>query len=477
MQADLAHDRSAAEGLREMLWEGGETTSPVLTLLFIRPAVFEVRPASDNRSVSVLVTSGARGSGGEAAKYALLLKEAMAALRTGNYPKAIRLLTKVESAARVKQRLSALMTAGKKAKVKLRQGKFSIEEDDMWNTSVYGSFSQFYFRDETSSKGEDTRVNVSNLNTDADLNIRLRSKDYDIMFQFVGSYENNFLPDRDNRKRLSRVYLDFKDRKHGAYMRLGRQSKSGGGVLGRFDGIDLGYEITSEIALNAVYGYPVQSSRQTDINTDRKFYGVSVNLGTLWESWNFTTYFIEQKNKSLLDRRAVGGEVRYYQDGKSFFAMVDYDLHFRELNLLMFNGNWVISKDTTLYMSLDFRKNPLLTSTNAIQGQGVENLADLFGIFTDDEIFLFANDRTSSSKTGTVGLSQKLSEKFRLSVDLTATNLTGTHTSGGVLGFPGTGTEYYTSLQLLGSGLIVENDSHIIGLRYNDPRRSVESAA
>ncbi len=39
------------------------------------------------------------------------------------------------------------------------------------------------------------------------------------------------------------------------------------------------------------------------------------------------------------------------------------------------------------------------------------------------------------------------------------------------MGYQGTGTEYYTSLQLLGSSLIMDNDSHIIGVRYNDRQR------
>ncbi len=514
-KSELTWDHARADMLQEMFWEGGNAVNPVLTLLFNRQVAFEIQSASDQRSITIRVKSGGLVTDVVNPKHAALLKEAMASFRAKDYSTAIKIFTKIELSAkgithrqaleylglarqrnnqlahakaeyenflklypegadaiRVKQRLSALMTAGKKAKPKLREAKLgSIDEKNMWDTSVYGSLSQFYFRDETKSNGEGARVNVSNLNSDLDFNIRMRNQDYEARFQFVGSHENNFLEGRENRKRLSRVYFSFADHKHGAKIRLGRQSKSRGGVLGRFDGVDLGYEITSDIEINAVYGYPVQSSRQTDINTDRKFYGASIDFTNVSEDWDFTTYYIEQKNKGLLDRRAVGGEVRYFKGGKSLFAMADYDLHFKELNLVMFNGNWLISKDTTIYMSLDYRKNPLLTTTNAIQGQGVENLADLFDIYTNDEIFIFASDRTSSSKTATFGLSQKLGEKYQLSVDLTATNLTGTETSGGVLGYSGTGTEIYSSVQLLGNSLFFENDSHIIGVRYNDRER------
>jgi len=512
---DIAWNNAGGAPIREIFWEGSDARSPILSLLFDHQVKFEVHGAVDQRSVTIYLPTGGKAGTLGNGKYALLLKEAMAAVRAKDYPKAIRILTKVESSAggsvhrqaleylglsrqrnnqlahakaeykkflklypegadavRVKQRLSALMTAGKKARPKLRQAKLSsVDEGNMWDTTVYGSLSQFYFRDETKSNGESSRVNVSSLNTDADLNVRMRSQDYDVRFQFVGSHQKDFILGRSDRKRLSRVYMDFQDKKHGASLRLGRQSKSTGGVLGRFDGIDVGYDISSQFTINAVYGYPVQSSRQTNINTDRKFYGASLDMGTFLESWNFTTYFIEQKNKGLIDRRAVGGEIRYYKDGRSMFAMVDYDIHFKELNLVMFNGNWILSKDTTIYMSLDYRKNPLLTTTNAIQGQGVENLSDLFTLYTNDEIFLFAADRTSTSKTATFGITRRFSEKYQLSFDLTATNLTGTVTSGGVLGFPGTGTEYYSSLQFLANGLIMDNDNHTIGIRYNDRDR------
>lgn len=522
-RTDVTWDHSADIPLEEIFWEGNNASSPVLTLIFNQRLDFAITGAKDFRSLMVQIKSGLNSSREavigdgetETSKYAPLLQEAMEALRANDYVKAIRLLTKVESlskanthrraleylglarqrnrqlahakaeykkflklypdgpdAVRVQQRLSALMTADKEAQPKLRQSKLvDAKEEGAWNTSVYGSLSQFYFRDETRQNGLDKRVNISSLNTDADLNLRARNKDYEFRFQFVGSHQNNFIEGKENRKRLSRLYMEFQDRKHGAHLRVGRQSKSSGGVLGRFDGVDAGYDITSAITLNAKYGYPVQSSRQTNINTDRRFYGASIDFETFSKALDITTYFIEQKNKGLLDRRAVGGEIRYYKDGKSLFSMVDYDLHFKELNLLMLNGNWMVSKDTTVYMSLDYRKSPLLTTTNAIQGQGVENLSDLFTVYTEDELFLFAEDRTSSSKTATFGLNQKLSEKFQLSVDLTATQFEGTQTSGGVIGYPGTGTEYYTSLQLLGSSLIADNDSHTLGVRYNDRER------
>ncbi len=518
-RTDLTWDHSKAFSLQEMFWGSGDISRPILTLLFNRHSNFEVESIEDARSIVIRIKHEdgmADDDLKQYQKYSGLLREAMAAFRGADYETTIRLLTTIEAnssgdihkqaleylglarqrnnqlahakaeyekflalypdgedAVRIRQRLSALITADQQARPKLRQTDTPSEEKEKgaWETSVYGSLSQFYFRDEINPKDSEKRTNVSNLTTNANINVRSRSEDSEVRFQFVGSHQADFLEGRENKKRLSRLFVDYQNRKYGAGIKIGRQSKSNGGVLGRFDGVDVGAKATDDIKINAVYGHPVMSSRQTNINSERKFYGASIDFENVAENWDFTTYFIEQKNSSLLDRRAVGGEVNYFNNGKTLFAMLDYDLHFKELNLAMINTNWVLSPETTIYLNMDYRKSPLLTSTNAIQGQGVEKLSDLFTLYTEDEIFLIAADRTAAIKTLTAGINQAIDDQFRLSADITATDLKGTVSSAGVIGFPGTGTELYTNVQLLGSNLIAENDSHIFGIRFNDRER------
>lgn len=518
-KSDLVWDHSKAFSLQEMFWESADVSTPVLTLLFNRHAKFTVESVDDSRAIIIHVIHDDELKGDDLKqyeKYSGLLREAMAAFRGADYETTIRLLTKIEAeasgdihkqaleylglarqrnnqvahakaeyekflklypegedAVRVRQRLAALITANQKERPNLRQAEapIDVKEKGEWETSVYGSLSQFYFRDEINPKDSEKRTNVSNLTTNANLNVRSRNDDNEVRFQFVGSHQADFLEGRDNTKRLSRLLVDYQSLKYGAGIKIGRQSKSSGGVLGRFDGVDLNASATDDIKINAVFGHPVMSSRQTFIDSERKFYGASIAFENIVENWDFTTYFIEQKNNSLLDRRAIGGEVNYFNDGKSIFAMLDYDLHFKELNLAMINSNWIISPETTVFLNLDYRKSPLLTSTNAIQGQGVEKLSDLFTLYTEDEIYLIAADRTTVIKTLTAGVNQALNDKFRLSVDVTATDLAGTVSSAGVIGFPGTGTEIYTNIQLLGTGIFAENDSHIFGIRFNDRER------
>ncbi len=67
-----------------------------------------------------------------------------------------------------------------------------------------------------------------------------------------------------------------------------------------------------------------------------------------------------------------------------------------------------------------------------------------------------------------VGLSHPLNEKFQVSGDFTLSNVTGTPDSGGVAATPGTGNEYFYSVQLIGNSLLTSGDIAIVGLRFAD---------
>jgi hypothetical protein len=110
-------------------------------------------------------------------------------------------------------------------------------------------------------------------------------------------------------------------------------------------------------------------------------------------------------------------------------------------------------------------------ANNAIQGQGVEELDDLFGRFTDDELKALAEDRSAVSKSFTFGVTQQINDNIQLTGDFTVSRLEGTVASGGVDALPGAGNEYYCSMQLNINNVLIENDSIINGLRYSDTSR------
>jgi hypothetical protein len=208
------------------------------------------------------------------------------------------------------------------------------------------------------------------------------------------------------------------------------------------------------------------------VNTTRHFAGVGLDLGTFADRWDFNLFAINQIVDDLTDRRAVGGEVRYLDATRSFFSLIDYDVFYNSLNTLLFVGNWTFPDQTRVNLSLDYRNSPVLTTTNALQGQGVEEVADLTASFSDDEIFDLASDRTARSRSATIGASRPINEMLQVSADVTVSNLSGTDASGGVVATESTGNELFYSAQLIGNGLIKEGDIAILGLRYSDTSTS-----
>jgi len=374
-------------------------------------------------------------------------------------------------AERVRQRLAALITARKPPRDKLRAtGGRTREQAAGWD--VFGGVSQFYRRDvNTTALNEDdelTTVSQSSLDTNVDVTARRRSGDYDVRTRFTGGYLHDFLDDGVNSDTtVSSMYLDAAHKQRELSLRLGRQSRSSGGVLGRFDGLLLGFPLEKKLAVSAVGGYPVQSSTDT-LETDRYFYGLTLASSGFARGWDANVFAIEQRAEGIVDRRAVGGELRYFDPRRSFFSLLDYDIHYNELNIGQFLGNWVFPDKTTLNLTLDYRNSPLLTTSNALTGQGVDSLGDLQDSFADSEIRDLARDRTATSKLATLGVSRPLNEQLQISGDVTATRLSDTSASGGVVAAEGSGPDYFYNLQLIGSNLVKSGDITILGLRYSD---------
>jgi len=380
-----------------------------------------------------------------------------------------------EGAERVRQRLAALLTASKQPRGKLRAARGNTREQaPVWD--VFGGFSQFYRRDQNTAGVNDddevTTVTQSSVDSNVDITARRRSGDYDVRTRFTGGYLHDFLDEGVNSDTtVSSLYLDARDRKRELSMRLGRQSRSTGGVLGRFDGLLLGFPLGKKLAASAVGGYPVQSSTD-NLDADRYFYGLTLASSGFVEGWDANVFTIEQRAQGSVDRRAVGGELRYFDASHSFFSLVDYDIYYNELNIAQFLGNWIFPDMTTLNLTLDYRNSPILTTYNALTGQGVDSLDALQDIYTDSEIQDLARDRTATSKLATLGVSHPLNENLQVSGDVTATWLSGTSASGGVLAQDGSGTDYFYNLQLIGSNLIKTGDITILGVRYSDTETS-----
>ncbi|MEZ5541370.1 MAG: tetratricopeptide repeat protein [Pseudomonadota bacterium] len=387
-----------------------------------------------------------------------------------------------EGADRVKQRLAGLVTATKAPKGKLQAAKGRETTGAEWD--VFGGFSQFYRRDEnTSQLNEDeklTTVTQSSLSSDLDITGRLKTGDYELRTRFAGGYLYDFLNSgEDSETTVSSLYFDATNRNNRLAMRLGRQSRSTGGVLGRFDGLLLDVPLTRKLSMAATTGFPVDSSRD-GFDSSQYFYGVNFELEDFLEGWDASAFYIEQKADTILDRRAVGGELRYFDVNRSFFTLVDYDIFYQIVNTAQLLGNWTTASKTTFNIVLDYRNSPILTTSNALQGALNPNdnitplttIEEMLVFFTQDELFQFAQDRTATARLGTLGVSRPITEKLQVSGDVTLSKLSDTVSSGGVAVVPGTDNEFYYNLQLIGSNLLKEGDVTIIGLRFIDATTS-----
>jgi hypothetical protein len=75
-------------------------------------------------------------------------------------------------------------------------------------------------------------------------------------FVFRDSYTTDLERSDKSKNRLSALYLDYKSVSGGYGVRLGRQSPTGGGVMGRFDGVSGNVILRPKLKLSAVAGEP-----------------------------------------------------------------------------------------------------------------------------------------------------------------------------------------------------------------------------
>lgn len=376
-----------------------------------------------------------------------------------------------EGSERVRQRLISLETAALADKKELREARQEGEVE--WE--VYGALSQFYLRDTFSVDGATTETTASAFSTDLDLNALRRSDGSDTRLRVTAGHYRDFMSESSgDDMRVSSLYTEHHDRDFGWWGRAGRQSSSRDGALGRFDGIKLGYALNKRIEATLVAGYPVESSRDP-FNDNRRFTGVALDLGPYAKNWEFSLYGLEQTVDTLVDRRAVGGEIRYFRPDLMVLSLADYDIFYDELNIGMLLANWTLKNEITLNASYDIRKTPTLTTRNALIGQtlgvggpAVEDIAQLRALYTDDMIYQLARDRTAESSTVTLGLSRPVTERLRLAGDLSIMQTSASVASGGVEATPATDDEYFISLQAIGTGVLNGDDISSLGLRYSD---------
>lgn len=290
----------------------------------------------------------------------------------------------------------------------------------------------------------------------------------------TGSHLYDLDDSEDNRKRLTSLYIDYANRPKTTSVRLGRQSHTRSGVLGRMDGVWADYQFHPQWKINVVAGSPVNLFTTNRYETNRKFYGLSLDVGPFNKYWDFNIFKIEQEVDGITDREAVGGEIRYISQGKIFFALLDYDTYFQETNKIFIVSTWRFKDQKMLSVTYDRGKAPYILTTNALQGLSYQTIEEMSDTYTQSQIRQFARDRTAEITTTRISGTLPISKKYFMNIDFSVSNVSGTPASGDkdeddFVDFTvSTGNEYFYGVQLVGNGVVFKKDTMIGGVRYAD---------
>ena len=315
-----------------------------------------------------------------------------------------------------------------------------------------------------------TNTTQSSLVTTADLNGRYRTDGTDTRIVFRDSDQKSFIGDTaPSLNRMDSAYVDFRDTQHGYSVKVGRQTGVTGGLVGRFDGAIVTYDLAPKLRVEGVLGKPV--SQDQFVNANQHFEGLSVEAQNFAEHWGASGFVINQTADGIVDRRAVGGEVRYFDQQKTLYTLLDYDVQFATLNAATLQGTYQLPDQTSLAIMLDDRKAPTLETVNGLLQAGCPSppsYTDYFAgrcvnataPFTVEKLRADALQTTANSHVLSLDVSRPLGKQWQVSADVRVTSVgalptvtlatgqifQGTSATGNVFGFTAqaTGTNLYS---------------------------------
>lgn len=348
----------------------------------------------------------------------------------------LKLYTEGDGVKRVRQHLADIDVATKaKGTAKAKNPVRDIHE-----TTVTGSWDQYYYDAHSHNYNPSPVKNSSthdqsSLISSINLMARSRQNQYDSKIVFRNRQSMDFIPEHNNKNsdRTDAAYVEVANSEVDYLVRAGRQSGNSGGVLGRFDGGLFRYGISPKLKINLVAGDLVEYK----VDYKRSFYGVNVDIGPVAENWSGNAFFITQEvgpgGNSIVDRRAVGGDLRYSKGGLSVYSNVDYDTLFDRLNTVMVQGNWQADEATNYNVLFDQRKSPILTMVNALSSDKITltpkpatiNRALRAGI-TEAQLHQFAIDTTLDTDLYLIGATRQVTPRWQLGGDVQMSRTSGT---------------------------------------------------
>lgn len=368
---------------------------------------------------------------------------------------------------RIQQHLISLEIAPPKA----IQARASVKEHQEGTEFKFSaSLSEYYYTGSTSTKPWSFDQTESTFFTNGRLTSSYRYHDITTKVTIRYAKSNNLIHPSLSKSVLSTATIDWQDVFNDFGVRVGRQTSSYG-TLGRFDGVVAGYPLDagakSKVLILA--GVPYVGTT----GTKRSFAGVGVDYNAANYSW--TGYANFGKADGHDERKAVGGEVRYFKDGTTGTAIAEYDLLYNTLNTFMVQGTFPL-KGTSPYFIIDRRKAPVLfAERSTLLGFGTASSLPFTSVgeafsksgLAPNEIYHFISASTPMSESMVFGTSTDLSEKWVLGTDISRTNISATDV--GILPIltmpesqlkqPGSGDSYSLNFMLYGNDIWYRSNS------------------
>lgn len=360
---------------------------------------------------------------------------------------------------KIKRRLAGLKTMRLEPRPKLSSKKQSPDEP-AWSFS--GAFSQYYRDDVIDRENETTEEVNSALVSDVNFFARRKTEKDALQLRFDGGVINDFLRKEDD-ARVSRAMINYTNNESGYQLIAGRQNRTAKGVYGRFDGFV--YKGLSHPGFNySIYtGYPVQSSFD-DVDTTLQFLGTSINF-EIYNSVQMDIYLLQQNVSDLTDRQALGTEFQYRTDKGFLYGIIDYDVFFSELNNITAVSNYRMNEKWVLNLTYDNRFSPLLSTSNALQGQTVTSIEELQNVLSKEDIYQLAEDKTSRSQNLFVGSTYQIDQNHQLYLSLSLSAIDAT------VDIPSSDDTHIAGDYTV-RGYFLDNDYTTFGFRLSDTSSS-----
>lgn len=375
-------------------------------------------------------------------------------------------------ARRVRQRLAALSVPVQDAVV---ENAVTETTRDPFGWDIYGDVSQYYLRGVNLRQDDEPDfIAQSAMLSHAQIIARHRGQRFDLVARGNLSYLYDLVENGTGDQALvSHAYVDITDTDTELHARVGRQTQHTGGVLGRFDGGHVSYRIRPNLAVNVTAGFPVDSARFL-ADFEHYFYGGSVNLDNVFGAWDFSVFTNLQTVNGISDREAIGAETQYHSTRLNLVGLIDYDASYNIINTAFASGSYRLNDRLSIYGRVRGGVAPFLTTRNAIIGQPVNTVQELFPTYTEGQIRRLARNRTADERSASAGLSAAVTSRLQLKADVSYTEYSGSVTSGGVQAFPDAGPRYSYGGHLLGSGFFKPGHVFVVGYRH-DEAQSVDA--